>query len=73
MDDLIGLNEKGLVLAEPVAGRLSLGAGLVGTFAGKDAMDQIMVAYGRTEGVVGLALFPAVLVDGDVKVVIAEK
>lgn len=73
VDDAVGFNEECLALVQLIAGGTVSGAGPVNAFAGKDAVDQIMAAHGRAEGVMGTALLPAVLVDGDVEIVIVEK
>lgn len=73
VDDVIGLNEECLALVQLIAGRMVPDAGPVDALAGKNAVNQIMAAHGGTEGVVRLALFPAVLIDGNVEIVVAEE
>ncbi len=73
MDDIVRLNKESLARHQLIAGRVISCAGPVDPSAGEDTMNQIMAAYGRPKGVVRLALLPPVLIDGDVKIVIAQK
>ena len=71
MDNLVWLNEKCLILAKFIKAGMVLGDSPVNPFSGENAVDQVVVAYGRTKGVKGFALLPSVLLNGDVKIIVA--
>ena len=58
---------------EGVGGVIAFKAGAVSTVSGKDAVDQVMAAHAGAKGVVRAALLIAVLVNGKVKIIVAEE